>query len=99
MNPETWKEMVDRTRELEESLGKKNKKVEKNEAETVILQRRAVRAKSIIKKNEKFSLKNLICLRPSPKNAVQPYELKKLLNKRAKKLINAGDIIKWENTK
>ena len=24
MNPETWKEMVDRTRELEESLGKKN---------------------------------------------------------------------------
>ena len=30
------------------------------------------------------------------KNAVQPYELKKLLNKRAKKLINAGDIIKWE---
>ena len=99
MNPETWKEMVDRTRELEESLGKKIKKVEKNETETVILQRRAVRAKSIIKKNEKFSLKNLICLRPSPKNAVQPYELKKLLNKRAKKLINAGDIIKWENTK
>ena len=91
MNPETWKEMVDRTRELEESLGKKIKKVEKNETETVILQRRAVRAKSIIKKNEKFSLKNLICLRPSPKNAVQPYELKKL--------INAGDIIKWENTK
>ena len=57
MNPETWKEMVDRTRELEESLGKKIKKVEKNETETVILQRRAVRAKSIIKKNEKFSLK------------------------------------------
>ena len=37
--------------------------------------------------------------RPSPKNAVQPYELKKLLNKGQKKLINAGDIIKWENTK
>ena len=61
MNPETWKEMVDRTRELEESLGKKLRKL-KNETETVILQRRAVEPESIIKKNEKFSLKNLICL-------------------------------------
>ena len=29
MNPETWKEMVDRTRELEESLGKKIRKLKK----------------------------------------------------------------------
>tara|TARA_B100000029_G_C17574804_1_gene957800 strand:- start:1337 stop:2410 length:1074 start_codon:yes stop_codon:yes gene_type:complete len=99
MNPNTWKEMVDRTRELELSLGTNVKKVEKNESETVVLQRRSVRAKYDIKTNEKFNKKNLICLRPSPKNAIQPYDIKKLFGKRAKRNIQAGDIIRWKSTK
>lgn len=40
MNPQTWREMVDRTRELEASLGDGIKRVEENEKETRILQRR-----------------------------------------------------------
>ena len=36
MNPSSWKEMVDRSRELESSLGDGNKKVERNELETVV---------------------------------------------------------------
>ena len=43
MNPDTWKEMVLRARELELSLGNAVKKVEKNETETVIIQRRSIR--------------------------------------------------------
>ena len=31
MNPKTWREMIDRTRELELSLGSDTKKIEKNE--------------------------------------------------------------------
>ena len=46
MNPHSWKEMVARTRELENALGGEIKKVEANEYETVILQRRAIRASS-----------------------------------------------------
>ena len=38
MNPKTWKEMVDRTRLLEASLGEAIKKVEDNEKETIVLQ-------------------------------------------------------------
>ena len=45
MDYQTWKDMVDRTRELEIALGSQIKKVEDNEKETVILQRRAIRAK------------------------------------------------------
>ena len=42
MNPQTWKLMVNETRNLERSLGDGVKKVEKNEKETVIVQRRGV---------------------------------------------------------
>jgi N-acetylneuraminate synthase len=38
MDSDTWRDMVDRTRELENSLGVDIKKVEDNEMETVILQ-------------------------------------------------------------
>ena len=43
MNPENWKLMVESTRELESSLGIYDKKVEENEKDTVIVQRRSIR--------------------------------------------------------
>ena len=44
MDPDTWNEMVVRTRELEYALGSPDKKVEDNEKETVVVQRRCLRA-------------------------------------------------------
>ena len=58
MTPKTWKEMVDRSRELESSLGSGIKEIEKNELETVVLQRRSLRLKMISKKE--LSLKEKI---------------------------------------
>ena len=49
MNPKTWKEMIDRSRELEFSLGGCIKKVEENEKETFVLQRRCLRAAKTLK--------------------------------------------------
>ena len=43
MDPKTWKDMVDRSRELEASLGGGVKKVEDNEKDTVVVQRRSIR--------------------------------------------------------
>jgi N-acetylneuraminate synthase len=40
MNPTTWRDMIDRTRELQAALGGGVKRVEENEKETRILQRR-----------------------------------------------------------
>src|SRR4030095_12957017 len=37
MNPTTWRQMVEATRELEYALGKPVKKVEENEKETVVV--------------------------------------------------------------
>lgn len=97
MMPRDWKTMVDRTRELELSLGNNLKKVEKNELQTVILQRRALRAKINLLKKNKIKKFDIIALRPCPKNAIPPYELNKIINKKLKKNILKGDIIKWSD--
>ena len=53
MTPKTWKEMIDRSKELELSLGDGIKKIEDNELETVILQRRSLRINKDIKKKSR----------------------------------------------
>lgn len=64
MDPKSWKEMVDRSRELESALGTSMKRVEDNESETVIIQRRAVRARTAIKAGEVITRDQLTVLRP-----------------------------------
>ena len=69
MNPKTWKKMVDRTRRLELALGSPIKKIEKNELETVVLQRRSIRIKNNLRKGATISKDDIIYLRPCPKDA------------------------------
>ncbi len=81
MNPRTWNEMVERSRELELALGNGIKQIEDNETETVILQRRCLRLVRDMKAGEKISSNNLKCLRPSPEGALEPYQLSDIENK------------------
>ena len=99
MNPTSWKEMIERSRELENSLGSGEKVIEKNENETVILQRRAIRTKTKLPKGLKLKSADLICLRPCPSNGILPFELKKIVGKTLKKNIEKGDLIKWKDLK
>ena len=89
--------MVKNTRELELSLGKEVKEIEQNELETVVLQRRAIRAKFDLKAGDKIQDENIISLRPCPKNGLLPFEKDKILNKKLKKKVVKGDLIKWED--
>ena len=41
--------------------------------------------------------KDLIALRPSPKNSVQPYEIQRLKSKKLNKDKKKGDIIFWKD--
>ena len=84
MDPADWRDMVDRTRELEAALGSEEKFVAENESETVILQRRCVRVKSDIPKGCLLSNENIEVLRPSEKGAIMPYDFDKALGKRLK---------------
>ena len=53
------KEMIERSKELEFALGSNNKKVENNEKETVVVQRRSAHLLIDLKKNEKIKKKYL----------------------------------------
>ncbi|EAR60077.1 N-acetylneuraminate synthase family protein [Neptuniibacter caesariensis] len=92
MNPVTWKEMVDRTRELEAALGSPIKKVEANEAETVVLQRRSVRLTRDMKAGEVLVEADLECLRPAPVDAFLPYQLQDVIGLSLKQ-----DMVKGEH--
>ncbi|MBC85491.1 MAG: N-acetylneuraminate synthase [Acidimicrobiaceae bacterium] len=93
MNPKTWREMVEASRDLEKSLGNGNKKLEKNEIKSVIIQRRGVWARNDLKKNHKIKLSDLKFLRPCLKNSISPFNINKYLGKKLKKNIKKNNII------
>lgn len=97
MSPIAWREMVDRTRELEMSLGSGVKKVEQNEQETVILQRRAIRAKNNLDVGTVLTREHVEALRPCPINALAPYEIEKILGKSVRQNIPSGECIYWND--
>ena len=97
MNNLTWKEMIKATRELESSLGDGEKKIEQNEIETVVIQRRAIRTKKNLAKGHQISNDDLIFLRPCPKDAIQPYNVEKIINKTLNKDLKLHQEIKWSD--
>jgi len=95
MNPHTWKEMVERTRELEFALGGCVKKVEANEKETSVLQRRCLRATKELKKGTLIKTSMFEPLRPAPLESIPPYKLETLLGKKLTKDLALGEEIRW----
>lgn len=95
MDSKSWRDMVDRTRELENSLGLPTKKIEENEQETVVLQRRAIRVCESLKAGAVLSRQNTEVLRPCPHDALAPYQLSQVIGRTVNKDIEAGDSVKW----
>ena len=97
MNPKTWREMVDRTRELERALGNGQKKVEENEKESIVVQQRSIRAAREIAPGEIITRNDVEILRPCPSDGIKPYDLKNIIGAKAEKKILMGDIIRWDD--
>lgn len=95
MTPKTWRDMVDRTRELERALGSSDKQVGENEQETVIIQRRCLRAARDIKKGERFTRDMIAVLRPAVIGAIYPYEVDQVIGTKAIKDIASGEELRW----
>lgn len=94
MDPRTWREMVDRTRELENALGNGVKKVEENEKETVIVQRRSLRAVAALSKSQVINAGDFIALRPCPTDALTPVEIHDIVGRTLRRDIPAGDYLR-----
>ncbi len=97
MSPLDWSEMMERTRELQVALGTEEKRVMENEEETVVLQRRAIRANKALRAGNVIQASDLTVLRPCPPDSLPPYRLGELTGKRLKREIPFGDIVRLED--
>lgn len=95
MNPVTWREMVDRTRELELALGTGVKKVEGNETDTVVVQRRGLRATRDLAPGERITKGDVEALRPCPHDAFPPYMEGVLISKVLRVAVRKGEHFTW----
>ncbi len=95
MDPKSWRDMVERTRELENALGVGIKRVEDNEKETVVLQRRAIRTATSLKAGNILTRDQLTVLRPCPADGLPPYEMHKIVGKRIARNIGVGEHLRW----
>lgn len=95
MNPQSWADMVRNTRQLERALGSGNKRVTENEQETVIVQRRCLRAARDIQAGETIQRDMIAVLRPATPGAIEPFEIDKVIGTRASQNLQKGQDLRW----
>lgn len=94
MDPAAWRDMVDRTRELEAAMGTGEKQVMDNERDTIVVQRRSVRAARDIAAGQTITPEDLVVLRPCPPDALPPHRLGELTGKSSTRDIAEGDCVR-----
>lgn len=97
MDPQTWAAMVEDTRKLEAALGTGIKGIEDNERETIILQRRCVRAAREIAPGEVLTRQDLDVLRPAPLEAIPAHEVTQAVGRTSKRALQFGEHISWSD--
>lgn len=97
MDPRTWRDMVERARELELALGDGVKKVEGNEIDTVVVQRRGLRAVRDLTPGETITRADLEALRPCPRDGFAPYMEDQLIGKTVRVAVNRGEHLTWSH--
>ncbi len=95
MNPETWSDMVIATRQLERALGSGDKFVADNESETVVIQRRCLRAARGIQRGETITREMIDVLRPATQGAIMPYDIEDVIGLKAIEQIPSGQELRW----
>jgi len=95
MNPRTWREMVDAVHQLEAALGDGVKRIEANEHETIVVQRRALRLVRELPAGHRITPADLEALRPCPEGAVDPRRLDSVVGRSLKAAKAAGDALRW----
>lgn len=93
MNPISWKAMVERTRELEAALGDGVKRIEENEKDSAIVQRRCWRVKTNLPKGHVLAQDNLEALRPKPPGSVEPWQMDLVIGKPLPRDMARGDAL------
>ena len=93
MNPRSWRDMVDRSRELEYALGTGIKKIMDNEKESVVVQRRGLCASHDLEVGHIITSDDLIALRPCINDGIEPYKMQQLIGKKTNCKVVSGENI------
>lgn len=92
LEPKELNAMVKAIRDTEIILGKNIKIVSQSERKNISIARKSIFALKKIKKGEKFSKSNLICLRPG--NGISPMQIEKIYGKKSNHNFFAGQLIR-----
>ena len=97
LDPKTWREMVDATRILERSLGDGVKRVEENEIEARIVQRRAYRYSNNFVTGHVILEADLIALRPCPPDGLTPFEIEKIVGHKINHNVERDQLVRVQD--
>ena len=97
MNPTTWREMVEAANELYLSLGDGVKRIEENEQQTAIVQRRALYYRKDLKAGHVIEKKDLFPVRPIKQDGISPYEIDRIVGKKISIDVKSDDYVKWSD--
>jgi len=95
MDGKDFKEMVNGIRTLEKALGSSVKDIYEDEKETIVLQRRCLRATKNISKGSKITPDMVNALRPLSKDSLDPKYREVVIGRKAKVDIKKGDPFTW----
>lgn len=93
MDPTTWRAMVDDTRMLEAALGDGRKRIEDNEDQTVVLQRRCVRAARDLSAGTVLTRDDVEVLRPAPRDAIPAHDVHAVVGRTLTRALTLGDAV------
>ena len=97
INPKEWKEMVNISCELVDEMGDGIKKVEDNEKNAYIVQRRSCVASRDLPAGHAITKEDIDYLRPCPEGAVQPFEVSDVIGKKLMEALEVNESILWTN--
>lgn len=92
-----WQNMVVETEILRNTLGDGTKKIELNELETAIIQRRALRYQTNLPLGHVLRLRDLIALRPCPSTGVAPFQINEIVGKTLKESVLEDQLLELKH--
>ena len=99
INPKNWKEMVYQANIMDESLGDGIKRIERNESNSIIVQRRGLRANKNLKKGDIIKKTDIVALRPIPTDGIPPFKMNEIIGLELKKDLEVDDYFIWKHFK
>jgi sialic acid synthase SpsE len=97
MTPNTWRAMVDDALLTAATLGDGVKRVEANETDAAVVQRRALRYTAQMPAGHRLGPEDVFPTRPCPPGALAPYEIDRVLGRELRVAVTADALVKREH--